>query len=188
MLARSLAAGGTVEFDASIGNNKLLNANAGGIGHATQGLTNALLTNPFGFINVNSGGLLLVDGVLTNSSKINMSGSTIINYDSVSPLSAIAAQVHSGFANGSWNGVGINSTQAFLIASNPSNLHKTAVGYADASELGVGTFAGQSVDQTALLLRYTYSGDANLDGAVDTNDFVRLANHFGSTTISQIRR
>jgi hypothetical protein len=43
------------------------------------------------------------------------------------------------------------------------------------------TFAGQSVDATTVLLRFTAAGDANLDGTVDTLDFNSLAAHFGGT-------
>src|SRR5207302_11307484 len=43
------------------------------------------------------------------------------------------------------------------------------------------TFSGQSVDSSAVLIRYVYSGDANLDGAVDTIDFNLLASSFGQS-------
>jgi hypothetical protein len=106
---------------------------------------------------------------------MNLNGAAIVNYSSASPLDSIRGQVITGFANGSWNQLGICSS---LAANNPG----TAIAYAEASDLGVGSFAGQSVDQTAVLLRYDYTGDANLDGVVDTSDFTRLANHFNSTT------
>jgi len=40
-------------------------------------------------------------------------------------------------------------------------------------------FSGQQLDGDALLLRYTYSGDANLDGTVNALDFNSLATNFG---------
>ena len=43
------------------------------------------------------------------------------------------------------------------------------------------SFAGQSVDNTALLVKYTYAGDTNLDGRVNLQDFNRLAAGFGPT-------
>src|SRR5262249_31768511 len=63
-----------------------------------------------------------------------------------------------------------------------TNTHKTAVGFVEACALGMGTFAGQAVDQTSLLLRYTFTGDSNLDGAVNTFDFTALADHFNGAT------
>ena len=63
-----------------------------------------------------------------------------------------------------------------------SNPHKTAIGYAEASALGVGSFGGATVDGTAILLRYTLLGDANLDGSVTSADFVELAQNFGKAS------
>jgi len=46
-----------------------------------------------------------------------------------------------------------------------------------------GPFSGQTADGTTVLLRYTLSGDANLDKAVNLDDFTRLAAGFGVSTI-----
>jgi hypothetical protein len=43
-------------------------------------------------------------------------------------------------------------------------------------------FAGQTVDDSSLLLRYTYSGDANIDGTIDTIDFNLLAGNFAGAS------
>jgi hypothetical protein len=45
----------------------------------------------------------------------------------------------------------------------------------------VTTFAGQTVDSTAVLIKYTWSGDANLDGIANLADFNRLASNFGQS-------
>jgi hypothetical protein len=47
------------------------------------------------------------------------------------------------------------------------------VGYAENSDLPLGpytNFYGQSVDDTSILMAYTRTGDANLDGVVDDAD------------------
>jgi hypothetical protein len=44
-----------------------------------------------------------------------------------------------------------------------------------------GTFAGQSVDGSAVLVRWTYEGDGNLDGKVDVADLGRLASNWQAT-------
>src|SRR5207237_5179457 len=57
-------------------------------------------------------------------------------------------------------------------------------GYAEATDLFTSfpaTFSGQTVDNTSLLTRYTYFGDANLDRTVDTIDFNLLAASFGQS-------
>src|SRR6476646_5958088 len=43
------------------------------------------------------------------------------------------------------------------------------------------SFVGVSVDATAVLLRYTLSGDSDLDKTVDTTDFNRLAKNFATS-------
>jgi hypothetical protein len=84
--------------------------------------------------------------------------------------------VRSGYANGSWSGNGITSTLA--------NNGTLSVGYAEsASVLGPsgGIFAGEIVDATAILIRLTRYGDANLDGVVNGADFSLFASNFGKS-------
>ena len=60
----------------------------------------------------------------------------------------------------------------------------TALGYAEASQVlgpAGGTFRGQPADGTAVLVRHTLFGDANLDGGVNGTDFALLAGNFGTT-------
>ena len=61
-----------------------------------------------------------------------------------------------------------------------------ALGYAEASQLGVATFSGLSVDNTAILVKFTFNGDANLDGKVNALDFNALATNFGKTPGSDV--
>jgi hypothetical protein len=67
-----------------------------------------------------------------------------------------------------WNGNGITSSQA---AADPVNVG--SVGYAVNGTMPLGalpSFRGHSVDASAVLLRYTRTGDANLDGVVNNSD------------------
>src|SRR5439155_6591675 len=76
----------------------------------------------------------------------------------------------------SWNGIGLTSSTAQAAAN---SAHKTALGYASASSIGVSAFNGQSVNGSDVLVRYAFSGDANLDGKVNALDFNALATNFG---------
>jgi autotransporter-associated beta strand protein len=49
------------------------------------------------------------------------------------------------------------------------------LGYVDNMESGLVVFGGQSVDPTSILVKYTYVGDADLDGVVDIGDLGKLA-------------
>jgi hypothetical protein len=72
--------------------------------------------------------------------------------------------VSSGFNGGLGNGPGINSTTA---STNP-NL-TTTLGIAANSALGYSSFGGLTVDNNDVLIKYTYFGDSDLNGAVDSS-------------------
>jgi hypothetical protein len=61
-----------------------------------------------------------------------------------------------------------------------STTPKFALGYRENTD-GLSTFSGQNVDTTSLLIAYTFAGDSNLDGKVNTIDFNQLAGAFGQT-------
>lgn len=98
----------------------------------------------------------------------------VVDYDPLdpSPHPQIELAVRSGYQSGSWTGTGINSSVA-------AGSLACAVGYAEATDVGVGTFLGEPVDQSAVLVRFTLKGDSNLDGSVGSPDFAALAIHFG---------
>ncbi len=139
-------------------------------------------TQTLASLTINSGGnaLILAGGSrvlrtsalsIVGSGKLDLADNDlIIDYSAASPLGAISGWIATGFAAGAWNGQGINSSTA---ATNPSGGY--ALGYSEASDLGITAFSGQSVDATAVLVKFTYAGDFNLDGQVDVADLGRLA-------------
>jgi hypothetical protein len=108
----------------------------------------------------------------------------LVNYTGpASPLASIRSAILSGYHGGDWTGNGITSSSA---AANRA----TALAYAEAADVltftgGVATFQGQSADPTTVLVRHTLFGDATLDGVVDFNDLVKLAQNY-NTTVSAI--
>ncbi|HEY1921846.1 MAG TPA: PEP-CTERM sorting domain-containing protein [Tepidisphaeraceae bacterium] len=84
--------------------------------------------------------------------------------------STIRGYLVSGYASGAWNGAtGIESSTAAVTSG-------YAVGYADGAD---GVVAGLSSGQ--LELKYTLSGDANLDGIVSGVDFTILVGNLGKS-------
>jgi hypothetical protein len=74
-----------------------------------------------------------------------------------------------------WAGSGITSSVAAQI--NATEPESRSVGYAENSLLPLGpytTFRSQAVDATAVLIAYTRTGDANLDGLVNDDDVTVL--------------
>jgi hypothetical protein len=82
-----------------------------------------------------------------------------------------------GSSAGDWQGAGITSDVAI---ADPGN---RALGYALSGDLlgaSGGTFMGNQVDGSSVLVRMTLTGDATLDGQVDFTDLARLAQHYNS--------
>jgi autotransporter-associated beta strand protein len=83
----------------------------------------------------------------------------------------VQSAIATGFNQGNWNGHGINSAAA---AADPNG--DTALGVAGNAVLNKTSFAGVTgLGATDVLVKYTYSGDANLDGQVDIGDLGLLA-------------
>lgn len=106
---------------------------------------------------------------LNTTGKLDLkNNSLIVNYTGSSPAASLVGRLYAGRNAGAWNGNGLFSSTAAADAAKT-----TAIGYADASDLGRTTFAGQSVDSTSLLFRYTYYGDTDLSGSVTADDLAR---------------
>jgi hypothetical protein len=105
----------------------------------------------------------------------------IIDYSSVSPVgtwtgatySGVTGLVKSGRNNGAWNGSGI-------ISSLAQAADRTTLAVAEAADVfnlaagATATFAGQSVDATSVIVKYTWGGDATMDGKINVDDYGRI--------------
>jgi hypothetical protein len=125
----------------------------------------------------------------TSSLSINSTGildlgdnDAIVSYTGPSPLTTIRALLASGFNSGNWDGNGINS----LAAHNDTTYH-TALGYGERSDVAYNSLDGVTLPSSAVIVKYTYYGDSNLDGVVNAADFTRFLDGLasGGTTWSQ---
>ncbi len=128
-------------------------------------------------------GVTIVPAVSVSTGSLDLTNNAmVVDYVAGnSPFASVQSSIITGYAAGSWNGVGINSSSA---AAAFTSAHPTALGYGEASTLGVTTFAGHTVDNSSVLVRYTLAGDANLDGTVNALDFNAIATNFGKSTTS----
>jgi hypothetical protein len=99
----------------------------------------------------------------------------IVDYAATSPLGTVREQLISGRVGpgvgGEWTGTGITSSAA--AKANQAQPDARSLGYADNGALPLGpytTFHGARVDSMAVLVAYTRTGDANLDGVVNDDD------------------
>jgi hypothetical protein len=114
----------------------------------------------------------------------------IVNYTGASPEAAIRAKIlegrgGAGIGNGNWDGTGITSGAA--AAANALNPESRSIGYANNGSLPLGaysTFRGQPLDATSVVMTFTVTGDANLNGTVDDDD-VTITNATYAPGVSQ---
>jgi autotransporter-associated beta strand protein len=158
-------------------NLTIYNIRAGGLGVGTGTVTVASgrdETNKTSTINSLS---------ITSGAALDLGDNDLIyNTTDSSQPQAIRALLKTGFNNGSWTGTGITSIAAAATASSSA---RTALGYATGTQLGLpsgGAYEGQPVTSgNSIVIRYTYSGDADLDGTVGSSDFDLLAANYGKT-------
>src|SRR5207248_9949429 len=96
-----------------------------------------------------------IRGPFANTGPAKVSGRLILDYPSggASPAEQVRQQLNSGYAGGSWTGIGINSAAAAAVAADAQQPHKTAVGFAEASSIlsgGPGTFGRLAADASSL--------------------------------------
>jgi hypothetical protein len=99
----------------------------------------------------------------------------VVDYAGASPLGSIRQQILAGRGGSglgaSWNGAGITSSA--VAQANQSDPESRSIGFAENAQLPLGpytTFRGVAVDDTAVLLAFARTADANLDGVVNDND------------------
>jgi autotransporter-associated beta strand protein len=79
----------------------------------------------------------------------------------------VRSLIASAFNAGTWTGGGMTSSTAAADAG-----HLTALGYGGNANFGLSTWRGVTgLDADDVLVRYTYYGDADLNGAVTLDDF-----------------
>jgi autotransporter-associated beta strand protein len=184
--------GGTVRLMAS---NQIADTAAVTVSNSTSTLDLNGKNETFASLNGTGGHVTLgggAGGALLVTQALNLSGGTIdltnnalvVNYapgGAPATFNAVKAAVILAYnaAGVHWTGSGITSSTARDNAAS-----NTGVGFAEASDIfgaSGGIFQGQSVDATAVLARYTLLGDATLDGKVDFNDLVKLAQNYNTT-------
>jgi hypothetical protein len=101
----------------------------------------------------------------------------VVDYSSVSPVGTWTGSLYDGVTGliaagrngGDWSGKGIVTTSAIGDF--------TGLAVAEAFDIlgpGGGMFDAQTVDASAVLVKFTYGGDANLDGQLNILDYVRI--------------
>jgi hypothetical protein len=115
----------------------------------------------------------------------------VIDYSGASPVTMIRGKVLSGRGGpglgASWNGTGITSSA--VAQANLAEPESRSIGYAENAALPLGaytTFRGVAVNDTAVLIAFTRTGDANLDGFVNDDDVTVLGASYAPTAAGAV--
>jgi hypothetical protein len=99
----------------------------------------------------------------------------VVDHSVTSPAATVRQQIVAGRGgsglDANWNGQGITSSAAATV--NATDPESRSIGYAENGNLPLGPytdFRGEAVDDTSLLIAFTRTGDANLDGVVNDDD------------------
>ncbi len=151
-----------------------------------------LLVRQFSNLTIAGGAKLMIDPAASTTSrtllvtaglsidpagKLDLTGNDLLVHNGI--FSTISQRVTSGFASGLWTGPGIDSSSA-----NADPRHLTVLGAIVNNTGSTATvrasFDGQTAVYTDVLVKYTYYGDANLDGTVDGSDYTKIDAGFGT--------
>ena len=96
-------------------------------------------------------------------------------------LATITNQVKQGYNNGNWN----SSNGIISSSAGSDTTHLTALGVIQNNQSGVALFTSSTpfdgntaLGASDILVKYTYYGDANLDGKVDGSDYSLIDNGY----------
>jgi fibronectin-binding autotransporter adhesin len=97
----------------------------------------------------------------------------VINYGSNSnPITDIQQYIQSGSDSGVWDGTGITGASRTACALGYANVGRAT--YPEDITGGTGTWLGSSVPSTSVVVVFTWLGDCNLDGKVDSSDLALM--------------
>jgi hypothetical protein len=135
-------------------------------------------------LTVNAGSVALA-GALRTSALTVAAGATLdvknfpiaVDYApaETSPIAGLASQIATGRNGGTWTGSGI------VTSSASGSL--TSLGLAEAKDVlhlsgsQTALWNGLTVDATSVLVKYTYAGDADLNGRLDGDDYFLIDSH-----------
>ncbi len=184
------ASSGTTNFMSNARNLAVTVSNATVNFNANQNIA-ALTVNSGGAVNASSSSIVVnAASVSVSGGKIDLADNALVARSgtlggaTANVYSGLTGSIQSGRNGGAWNGNGIITSMSAARLPDPI----TTLGIAKASDAldltgsQTKSWRGQTVDANAILIAYTYAGDANLDGRVDEVDYFQIDCNYGKTS------
>jgi ELWxxDGT repeat protein len=176
-------AGGTITFANDIGADTpnlalWIGAGTGAVFDSTQHIASLQINGGSASISAGGAKVLVLNDLSITGGSLDLNDNDLILRDGVV---------------GTWNGSTYDGISGLIrsgsIISSAIQSHSTALGVAGAgSILGIagsqgGTFDGETVSPGDVLVKFTYVGDANLDGKVNIDDYGRIDSNVGQSGV-----
>jgi hypothetical protein len=121
-------------------------------------------------VNLSPGGakVLVTPSIVVDGTLDLGDNDLVVNYSTVSPVGTWTGNAYDGVTGSMQSG-------RIMSSAATSNLYR--LGVAEASQVlggAGGMFGTESVDATAVLVKFTYAGDANLDGKLNIDDYTHI--------------
>ncbi len=130
------------------------------------------LTINGGTVSASGGGVIVLGALSISGGSFNLENDDLIIHHG--NLAAVTALIAVGYNGGSWNGsTGITSSTAAAAGNTALAVELNNNG---SGGVLLGTFDGQTVTTSDLLVKYTYFGDADLNGVVNGSDYTLIDN------------
>jgi hypothetical protein len=155
-ISGNLTGTGKTLTKAGAGSIQLANVRTGGLNISAGSAKISLKATP----NSATGTSVIQSLSIATGSSLDLTNNSMV-LDYTGPVGTLVADTRA------------NLQSAKLKSSSADASHR--IGYGDNALLGKTTFAGQTVDASSILIKFTYGGDANLDGQVDVTDLGALA-------------
>jgi len=169
-LAMTVGSGASATFSASQHLESLTLAGTASIapGGDLTLITESLAITGVGRLDLADNGLVVDYDPLASTALGSWTGSA---------YSGVAGFLASAYASGAWTGGGIGSS---AIVASP---YTTSLAVDEAARVlnltgdETGIWRGQTIDASAVIVKYTYAGDTNLDGKLNGDDYFAIDSH-----------
>jgi hypothetical protein len=124
------------------------------------------------------GGLMLVTDTLTiTGGQLDLRDNDLIVHSGAigtstsSGYNGITGLIASGYDFGAWDGSGVITSMPAAAAGTTTLGIATGAALFGLGPTQAGAWSGESITGNSVLVKYTYAGDANLDGVIDGGDY-----------------